>query len=543
MLQLPARLVIVRSVTRADERWGTIPRLVQDAARRFPNVEAIADGDVRLSYPELADAVVTSARAFIAAGVLRGDRIAIWAPNIHEWILAALGAQSAGASIVPLNTRFKGREATDIIGRSKATMLFTVEGFLGNHYVQMLRDTDQADQADLPDLRRIVIMRGDVPDGCESWADFLAGGQAVDPSKAHERIAAGEPDELSDIIFTSGTTGRPKGVMCTHAQTLRTFEDWSGIIGMVEGDRYLIVNPFFHTFGYKAGFVSCILRGATIVPEPVFDVDAVLAKVAAERITMLPGPPTIYLSILAHPDRGRYDLSTLRLAVTGAAAIPVEMIVRMRNEMTFRTIITGYGLTESTGTISMCRADDDADTIANTSGRAISDVEVRIIGDDGVELPRGAAGEIVCRGYNVTSGYLDDPNATAETIDADGWLHTGDIGTMDDRGYLRITDRKKDMFIVGGNNAYPAEIENMLLRYPGVAQVAVVGIPDDRLGEVGAAFIVPRANEHVDPAAVIAWCRNEMANYKVPRHVHVVGSLPMNASGKVLKFELRSLGV
>jgi HIP---CoA ligase len=522
----------------ADERWGTIPRLVQDAAARFPNVQAIADGDVRLTYPELADAVLQATRAFIAAGVERGDRIAIWAPNINEWILAALGAQSAGASIVPLNTRFKGREAADIIGRSKATMLFTVDGFLGNHYVQMLSEARENEAA--PDLPRIVIMRGDVPSGCVSWSNFLAAGDEVDERTAHERIANGAPDDLSDIIFTSGTTGRPKGVMCTHAQTLRTFEDWSDIIGIVEGDRYLIVNPFFHTFGYKAGFLSCILRGATIVPEPVFDVDAVLATVARERITMLPGPPTIYLSILAHPDRARYDLSTLRLAVTGAAAIPVEMIVRMRNELTFRTIITGYGLTESTGTISMCRADDSPETIANTSGRAISDVEVRIVGDNNVEVAQGTAGEIVCRGYNVMIGYLDDPEATAETIDAEGWLHTGDIGTMDDRGYLRITDRKKDMFIVGGNNAYPAEIENMLLRYPGVAQVAVVGVPDERLGEVGAAFIVPRANEQIVPSAVIAWCRDEMANYKVPRCVHVVGHLPMNASGKVLKYELRS---
>jgi HIP---CoA ligase len=511
---------------------------VQDAAHRFPHVEAVADGDVRLSYPELAAAVVEAARGFLAAGVERGDRIAIWAPNIHEWILAALGAQSAGATVVPLNTRFKGREAADIIGRSKATMLFAVEGFLGNHYVKMLRDTNEL----LPDLRGIVILRGEVPAGCLSWNAFLAAGTSVDPTDVHDRIESGSPDELSDIIFTSGTTGRPKGVMCTHAQTLRTFDDWSHIVGIVEGDRYLIVNPFFHTFGYKAGFLSCLIRGATIVPEPVFDVDAVLAKVQSERITMLPGPPTIYLSILAHPDRSRYDLSTLRLAVTGAAAIPVEMIVRMRSELTFRTIITGYGLTESTGTISMCRADDDADTIANTSGRAINDVEVRIVDDDNVERPPGVAGEIVCRGYNVMLGYLDDPDATLETIDTDGWLHTGDIGTIDDRGYLRITDRKKDMFIVGGNNAYPAEIENMLLRYPGVAQVAVVGVPDDRLGEVGAAFIVERTGERIDATTVIAWCRNEMANYKVPRHVHIIDSLPMNASGKVLKYELRAAG-
>jgi acyl-CoA synthetase (AMP-forming)/AMP-acid ligase II len=228
------------------------------------------------------------------------------------------------------------------------------------------------------------------------------------------------------------------------------------------------------------------------------------------------------------------------LAVTGAAAVPVEMIRRMREELTFETIITAYGLTEATGTVSACRADDDAETIATTSGRAIPDTEVRVVDDDGNEVPRGEPGEIVVRGYNVMKGYFDDPEETAKAIDAAGWLHTGDIGVMDDRGYLRITDRKKDMFIVGGFNAYPAEIEGMLLRHPAIAQAAVVGVPDERLGEVGYAFVVPRPGATVDPDEVVEWAKGQMANYKVPRAVDVVDALPLNASGKVLKFELRA---
>jgi HIP---CoA ligase len=525
-----------RTSRTADEVWGTIPRLTLASVARFPGGEGLVDGGIRLSWSHLADLMVEAGQAFVALGLQRGDRVAIWAPNMAEWVIGALGAQAAGAAIVPLNTRFKGREAADILRRSKATVLLTVEGFLGNNYVQMLRDAAE----DLPDLKHIVVLRGETPAGTTSWSDFMSGGTGVERSAVMDRIEVASPDELSDIIFTSGTTGKPKGVMCTHAQTLRVFENWTGVIGLTEHDRYLIVNPFFHTFGYKAGFVACLLRGATIVPEPVFDVDAVLAKVAVERITMLPGPPTLYLTILAHPDRGAYDLSTLRLAVTGAAAIPVEMIRRMREELTFKVIVTGYGLTESTGTISMCRADDDPEVIALTSGRAIDAVEVRVIDDNNIEVPRGEPGEIVCRGYNVMLGYLDDPVATAETIDSDGWLHTGDIGVMDQDGYLQITDRKKDMFIVGGFNAYPAEIENAILRYPGVAQVAVVGVPDERMGEVGAAFVVARAGEQIDPDLLAAWCRVEMANYKVPRTVTILDALPMNASGKVLKYELRA---
>lgn len=523
-------------IDRPDLTFGTIPNMVRGAAERFGDAEAVVDGEVRWSFVELSRRVDEAARAFIAAGVMPGDRVGIWAPNLNEWILAALGAIAAGGVVVPMNTRFKGPEAAYVLERSGARLLFTVHGFLGNDYVGSLASSG----TELEHLERTVVLRGDAVAGTQSWADFLAGGEGVSQEMLDERIAVASPSDVTDIIFTSGTTGRPKGVMTSHAQNMRVFETWGSTVGLRAGDRYLIVNPFFHTFGYKAGILASLLRGATMIPEPVFDVAAVLNRVEAERITMLPGPPTLYLSILDHPDRHLYDLSSLRLAVTGAAAVPVEMILRMRNELTFDTIVTAYGLTESTGTISICRPDDDPETIASTSGRAIPGVEVRVVDDSGVDVPVGAPGEIVCRGYNVMLGYFEDPVATAEAIDADGWLHTGDIGVMDERGYLAITDRKKDMFIVGGFNAYPAEIENTLLGHPSTAQVAVVGVPDERMGEVGHAFVVPRSEAHIDPDELIAWCRERMANYKVPRAVHVVDTLPTNASGKVLKFELRS---
>jgi len=523
---------------RFDEQFVSIPRLALAAAERFPEVEAIVDGDVRMSYPELAGEVIGSTRAAMAAGIRPGDRAAVWAPNCAEWVIAALGILGAGGVLVTLNTRFKGAEAAYVLGKSGARVLFTVNGFLDTDYPAMLRAALAQTGDELPDLERVVVIDG--PAGSDtSWRDYLEGAAMVSEGDAHARIDSITGDDLADIMFTSGTTGRPKGAMSTHAQNLRVYEVWSEVVGLREGDRYLIVNPFFHGFGYKAGWLACIMRGATIVPMKVFDVPAVLEKVQQEKITVLPGPPTLLSGILEFPDRDRYDLSSLRLTVTGAAVVPVELIKRLRSEMTFETIITGYGLTETTGTVSMCRYDDDPETIANFSGRALPDTELKVVDEHGNEVPRGQPGEIVTRGYHVMKGYFGEPEETAATIDADGWLHTGDIGIMDERGYVRVTDRLKDMYIVGGFNAYPAEIEELLMGNEKIAQVAVVGVPDERMGEVGMAFVVPRSGAHLEPDEVIAWAREHMANYKVPRYVQICDALPVNANGKVVKYELR----
>ena len=516
-----------------DLEWASIPAMVRASVARFGGREAVVDDDLRLTFAELGALVDRAAGAIVAAGIEPGDRVAVWAPNVHEWIAAALGTVSAGGVLVPINTRFKGYEAAYILGKSGARLLFTVRGFLDLDYPAMLAGQD------LPDLTATVLLRGEPDAGEVAWGAFLDRADERAGRQASRREAAIEPDHLSDVIFTSGTTGRPKGVMTTHGQTLKVFEVWSRLVGLREGDRYLVVNPFFHTFGYKAGFLSAIMRGATTIPHAVFEASTVLRRIGEERVTMLPGPPTLYQSILDHPERARYDLSSLRLAVTGAAVVPVELIRRMREELSFDTVLTAYGLTESTGTATMCREGDDEETIANTSGRAIPDTEVRVVDEAGAPVAAGRPGEVVIRGYNVMRGYFEDPDATARAIDPDGWLHTGDVGVMDDRGYLRITDRVKDMFIVGGFNAYPAEIEGELVAHPAVSQAAVVGAPDPRLGEVGVAFVVPRPGQRVDPEALIAWSRERMANYKVPRRVEVVDALPVNASGKVLKYELR----
>jgi acyl-CoA synthetase (AMP-forming)/AMP-acid ligase II len=308
--------------------------------------------------------------------------------------------------------------------------------------------------------------------------------------------------------------------------------------GLTAGDVYLMVNPYFHMFGLKAGILASVASGATMLPEPVFDVDRVLSRVQDERVTVLPGAPTIYQSILDHPDRDRYDLRSLRVAVTGAADIPVELIRRVHEELPFTRIVTGYGLTEA-GTACGTSEDDDPEAIATTVGRARPGFEVRIVGEGDRDLPAGDAGEVLLRGGSVMAGYLDDPGETAKALSADGWLRTGDLGVMDEAGRLRIVGRVKDMFIVGGFNAYPAEIENALVRHPAVRQAAVIGIPDGRLGEVGMAFVVVADDDAVTPEDVIAWSRDQMANYKVPRVVEIVDELPVNATGKVVKETLR----
>jgi len=522
----------------------TIPGAVAASIAARPDVEAVVEPAARVTYRALGELVSRSTRAMLAAGVAPGDRVAIWAPNGLGWIVAALGAQSAGAAIVPINTRFKGDEAAHVLAASKAALLVTTVGFLGADTVGMLR----AVEAPLPQLRRIVLLDGSDgagigagPQGAavEPWQTFAAGAEDVSVAAAAERRDRVRPSDTSDILFTSGTTGRPKGVLMTHGQTVQQFREWCAYAGLEPEDRYLIVNPFFHMFGYKAGWLASLLQGATLIPVPVFDVPDVLSRVEAEAITVLPGPPTLYRSILDHPERGAFDLHTLRVAVTGAADIPVRLIEQMRAELPFQRILTGYGLTEA-GTCTGTRPDDDAETIATTAGRAMPGLEILVADASGQAVPRGATGELLVRGYSVMQGYLDDPEATAAAIDDRGFLHTGDLATMDERGYVRIVGRSKDMLIVGGFNVYPAEVENALLAHPAIAQVAVIGVPDERLGEVAMAYVVPAPGESVEPEAIIAWARERIANYKVPRRVLAISALPTNATGKVVKEELRA---
>ena len=546
----------------------TIPAALAGAAREFGDAPALAEpGGLRLSYRELHEQVTVVARALIAEGVAPGDAVAIWSPNTHHWVLGALGALYAGATLVPVNTRFTGPEALDVICRSRARALIVAGPFLGADRLAMLRAAAaQAKPAviqsgpppgppgihngpsppRLPGRLDLVVRvpveaapaAGEPADGVTDWADLGQRAAAVPPERAQERAAAVRPDDVSDILFTSGTTGRSKGAMSAHRQSLAVARAWAECGGLTCGDRYLVVNPFFHSFGFKAGILACLVTGAAVVPQPVYDAEEAMRLVEAERITVFPGAPTIYQTILDHPGRPSRDLSSLRLAVTGAATVPVALVERMRRELSFDTVLTAYGLTEAV-VATMCRPGDDPDTVARTSGRAAAGFEIRVAGPDGSALRPGEAGEILLRGPNVMLGYLDDPAATRAAVDAEGWLHTGDVGRLDARGYLTITDRLKDMYICGGFNVYPAEVEQVLARLDGIAESAVIGVPDARLGEVGKAFVVLRPGHDLAEPDVLAWCRERLANYKVPRTVEFRAGLPRNPAGKPLKRVLR----
>ena len=510
--------------------WPTIPAMIAAAAEDFPDQVAIVDGPVELSFRELLDEARAFGRALVASEVEPGERVAIWCFNCVEWVIALLGTFEAGAVLVPVNTRFKGAEAADILSRSRARVLVTVTDFLGTDYVAML----ERSRVELPDLATIVVAGGSAVDGSLSWADFLARGTEESRREALRRSEALTATDPSDILFTSGTTGTPKGVIQTHSSTMRAAIDWAAMTGLSADDRYLMVNPFFHMFGLKTGILSSIAAGVMMLPQAVFDVGRVLQRIEEEKVTVLPGPPTLYQSILDHPQRDKYDLSSLRVAVTGSADIPVELIRRVQTELPFSIVVTGYGLTEG-GTATATSPDDDPETIAATVGRPRPGCELRIVDADETDAPPGQSGEVLMRSGTVMYAYLDDPDATRQVLTPDGWLRTGDIGVIDDQGCLSIVGRSKDMYIVGGFNAYPAEIENLLLRNPDIQQAAVIGVPDTRLGEVGLAFVVLRPGSAVAGGDIITWARDHMANYKVPRAVEILDELPLNASGKVMK--------
>ncbi|MCV7078916.1 3-((3aS,4S,7aS)-7a-methyl-1,5-dioxo-octahydro-1H-inden-4-yl)propanoate--CoA ligase FadD3 [Mycobacterium szulgai] len=506
----------------------TVPAALHRLVTQLPDHQVLITEDRTFTATELRDEIYRAAAALIALGVEPQDRIAIWSPNTWHWVVACLAIHHAGAAMVPLNTRYTAGEAADILARTDTPVLFAAGRFLGNDRAADL------DRAALPAMRHIVRIPIDTPEtGAGSWDEFVALGSGVAAVPA--RAAAVTPDDISDILFTSGTTGRSKGVLCAHRQSLGASASWAANGKITSDDRYLCINPFFHNFGYKAGILACLQTGATLIPHLTFDPLRTLQAIEQHRITVLPGPPTIYQTLLDHPARAEYDLSSLRFAVTGAATVPVVLVERMQSELDIDIVLTAYGLTEANGMGTMCRADDDAVTVATTCGRPFADFELRIA-DGGSET-----GEVLLRGPNVMLGYLDDPEATAAAIDSDGWLHTGDIGTVDQAGNLRITDRLKDMYICGGFNVYPAEIEQVLARMDGVADAAVIGVPDQRLGEVGRAFVVARPGANLDEASVIAYTREHLANFKAPRSVRFVDTLPRNAAGKVVKPQLREL--
>jgi acyl-CoA synthetase (AMP-forming)/AMP-acid ligase II len=518
---------------RADERYVNIPRMALHNAERFAPRTAIVDGDLRMTFADVGHDLLAVARGLVARGVEPGDRIALWAPNSAAWIPTALGILATGACLVPINTRFKAAEAAYVLETVDAGVLCIAEGVMG-----LSADGLRAVRPGLRALADPVELPGPGVRSSPSLAALVADGDAVPEDLVRGRVERIDANDVSDIMFTSGTTGHPKGVMLRHGTSLRGYESYNERLGVGEHDRVLVALPFFHCFGYKAGWMVDLMVGATTCIQAVFDARAAMEMIQAERITSMPGAPTMFWAFLNDPSREEFDLSSLQTVVVAAAAIPVELVRRLRSEMDIPTTATGYGLTENHALVSVTLADDPPEVVSSTVGKVFPDLEVRVVDDAGHDLDLGEEGELLVRGYMHMTGYYGDPEAT-EAAFTDGWLRTGDIGTLDEHDYVRITDRKKDMYIMGGFNVSPAEVESVLSEHPTVGQVAVIGVPDERFGEVGAAYVVARPGEEPAEDELLAFAAARIANYKVPRAVRVVDALPMNATGKVLKGELR----
>jgi acyl-CoA synthetase (AMP-forming)/AMP-acid ligase II len=517
----------------------TIPALPRAAARRFgPKAALSCASDGTTSFAELDAGADRVAKALLADGMEPGERIAIWAPNLWEWVAAAVGIQRIGGILVPLNTRLRGGEVADIVRRARISRIFSMGDFLGRYYPGMLRAEG------MPQLKRVIVLRGrqdQIGPREEQWEQFLARGDGIDDSLLAQREAQVTPGTLADIMFTSGTTGLPKGALFDHRRSLLGAKAWVDITSMTHDDRHCAFGPFSHNASYKAGWVTGLMTGSTIYWPEAYDAETILNVIAGNRITVMPAPPTIWQEVLAHPNWRDWDISGLRFLSTGGTTVPIELMRRLEAETEIDIISTGYGMTECCGSATQTRPGDPMERVAYTVGIAIPGTEIAVADRDGRHLPPGEAGEVLIRDAKLLIEYLEDPEATRAAIDQDGWLHTGDVGVLDTDGYLKITDRLKDMFIVGGFNVYPAEIERQMSLIEGLHQVAVIGVPDARLGEVGHAFIVRSAGSRLSEEGVLAWSRANLASYKIPRGVTFVDSLPLNSSGKVIKFALREL--
>jgi fatty-acyl-CoA synthase len=520
----------------------TLSDVLRDTTEQFPQRNAILDpSGVTLTYEELNARVDRLARGLLEIGVAKGDKVGLWMPNVPEWVVAYFAIARIGAVVVPMNTRYKTHEIQYILDDSEATTLFAVGSFVGIDYIEMIGGIRDG----LPNLKHVVIV-GEPGEEMHGFAEVVAlGGGLLGDAALAEREARCNPSDNVFILYTSGTTGSPKGAMLSHHNIAKNAEQVTEVLHTTEEDVFLIAVPFFHCFGCVMGIAGSIRWGAAMVPMELFRPKAALELVERFGVSVLYGVPTMFVLELEENRKGKedgtpYDVSTLRTGIMAGAPCPIEVMRGTMQELHCNVSIA-YGLTEASPVITMTRFDDSIERRVETVGRALEGIEVKIADDDHNPVPTDEMGELACRGYNVMLGYYRAPEVTAETIDQEGWLYSGDLATMDDEGYVKIVGRKKDMLICGGFNVYPAEIEEYLFTHPKVQNASVIGVPDDVFGEVAAAYIIPREGETIDPQEIVDYCIGEIANFKVPRYVEIVGEFPMTQSGKVQKFRLREI--
>jgi len=520
----------------------TLSQVLRDTTEKFPQRNAILDpSGITLTYEGLNEKVDQLARGMLELGVAKGDKVGLWMPNIPEWVVAYFAIARTGAVVVPMNTRYKTHEVEYILDDSEATTLFAVEAFAGIDYLSMIDEI----RGKLPNLKHVIIVGepGEAMHGFDSIVDQGMG--LLGDSRLEEHEASCDPLDNVFILYTSGTTGNPKGAMLSHHNIAKNAEQVTEVLRTKERDVFLLAVPFFHCFGCVMGIAGSTTWGAAMVPMQIFKPVEALELVERFDVSVLYGVPTMFVLELEEYRKGKadgspYDVSMLRTGIMAGAPCPIEVMRGTMEDMHCNVSIA-YGLTEASPVITMTRFDDSVQRRVETVGRALEGIEVKMADDDKNPLPAGEMGELACRGYNVMMGYYKMPDKTAESIDEEGWLYSGDLATMDQDGYVQIVGRKKDMLICGGFNVYPAEIEEYLFTHPKVQNVSVVGIPDNVMGEVAVAYIIPREGTNIDPQEIVDFCVGEIANFKLPRYVQIVGEFPMTQSGKIQKFRLREV--
>lgn len=529
----------------------TISDAFKDTVSRFGERDAAVfpEQGVRWTWSELDAEVDALAHALLGLGLAKGERVGIWAPNRAEWILTQFATARLGLVLVNINPAYRLSELEYALNKVTCKALVTAAHFKSSDYLEMIRtlapEIDSAAPGELqakklPHLRSVIAMGTDVPNGMYGFDALIDEGRGKDSSALDAISSSLHPDDAINIQFTSGTTGSPKGATLTHVNILNNGRYVVNAMNFTEDDRLCIPVPLYHCFGMVMGSLGCVATGATMVfPAEAFDPETTLSAISKERCTGLYGVPTMFVAELQHPDLASFDLSHLRTGIMAGAPCPTEVMKRCIAEMNLSEVTIAYGMTETSPVSFQSAVDEPLDRRVSTVGRIQPHVECKVVDEDGNTVAPGVQGELCTRGYSVMKGYWDDEERTAESIDSDGWMHTGDLATIDAEGYCNITGRVKDMLIRGGENVYPREIEEYLFRHPSVQDVQVFGVPDDRYGEEICAWIVTKGGESLTEEAVKEFCRGQIAHYKIPRYVRVKAELPMTVTGKPQKFIMR----
>ncbi len=533
----------------------TIGDLMDNQAKRVGDTDALVyvDRGLRLSYNQFNEVCRSAAKGFMKLGIQRGEHVAIWATNVPEWVITQFSTGKMGAVMVTVNTNYKVFELEYLLRQSDSTTLILIDGWKDSSYTGIINDLcpelkdcapGQLKSERLPMLKNVIYIGENCPPGMIPWETMMEMGKEVTDEELDARQASLDPEDVINMQYTSGTTGFPKGVMLTHKNLVNNGIAVANCMRFSEKDRLCIPVPFFHCFGCVLGTMSCVVSGATMVPLVAYNPVHVLETIEKERCTAVHGVPTMFIAELNLPDFDKYDLKSLRTGIMAGSPCPIETMKQVVERMNMNEITITYGQTESSPAITMTEVDDPVELRVATVGRHIPGVEVKIVDPETrVEVPTGVQGELCARGYNVMKGYYKMPEATRAAIDEDNWLHTGDLATMDENGYCKITGRVKDMIIRGGENIYPREIEEFLYTHPKILDVQVVGVPDVKYGEEVLACIRVREGAELTEQEVREYCEGRIARFKHPRYIKIVDDFPMTASGKIQKYKIREIAI